>query len=343
MPVPDFSQNKKVLITGASGFIGSFLVEEGLLNGYRVYAGIRAGSKRIFLQDPSIRFFELDFSSPERLEKKLREFILAEGRFDYVIHNAGITRAGRKEDFHRVNYQYTKHLADALVATGSPPEKFIFISSLAAGGPGDPLRFTEINSSDPDHPISSYAKSKLDAEKYISSLPGLRPLIIRPTAVYGPRDRDFLNYFRILSKGIAPCMGSRRQILSFIYVKDLSRAVFKLLSSGRIHRSYLASDGNSYTNEDMLMLIWKIVDKPAIKIRVPLAPVRASVFFLEKLYSLFNRMPFLHCEKLEEITALNWSCNSSELWQDLGTAPKYSLEAGLYETARWYRENGWLV
>ena len=334
--------SKRILITGASGFIGSFLVEEGLRDGYEVYAGIRAGSRRDFLRNEAIRFFHLDLSSPQALERQLKLFDRSEGGFDYVIHNAGITRARKKEDFQLVNDRYTQNLVDALIAVGKLPEKFLFISSLATCGPGDPVDYRPIRPSDTDHPISAYAKSKLAAEKYIRSLPGFPYIIVRPTAVYGPRDKDFLAYFRILGKGIEPYMGRHRQMLSLIYVKDLSRAVFKILSSGRLHASYLVSDGTAYTKEDLGSAIRMILDRQTIKIRLPLAPIRASLFCMEKIYSLLGRVPFLHREKLKEMTAPNWLCDSCELWQELGIHPAYTLEAGLLETANWYKEKGWL-
>src|SRR5947207_10984211 len=127
---------KKILITGASGFIGSSLIEEGLRRGYEVYAGIRKTSSRNYLSDQRIKFFELDFSDASKLEKQVKEFSDAHGQFDFVIHNAGITKAKQISDYFTVNFQYTKHLVDALNESGNTPEKFVYMSSLAAIGPG---------------------------------------------------------------------------------------------------------------------------------------------------------------------------------------------------------------
>ncbi len=354
--------SKKLLITGASGFIGSFLVEEGLRNGYTVYAGVRPGSNRRYLQQESLRFFPLHLSSPELMERELKLFNQTEGGFDYIIHNAGITHAHRKEDFHIVNDRYTRHLANAIVAAGRLPEKFFFISSLAAGGPGEPPLLHKaglpapqhaeprpspaarpIRLSDPDRPISAYAVSKLSAENYLQSLPGFPYIIIRPTAVYGPRDRDFLSLFRLLAKGIEPYMGRRNQQISLIYVRDLAAAVIKLLGKGPIRTSWLVSDGNIYTKEDLGRTIRILLNKPTVKIRVPLALMQTTVYCMEKICSPFGRKPFLNREKLSEMTAPNWSCDSRECWQELGIRPLYSLRAGLQETAEWYKENGWLI
>ncbi len=334
--------HKKILITGASGFIGSFLVEEALRSGYIVYAGIRPGSSRNFLQQEGLRFIQLDLASRELLERQLVHFNRLEGGFDYIIHNAGITHSRRKEDFQLVNDRYTRHLVDAVMAAGKPPEKFIFISSLAAGGPGDPLHYKPIRIADPEHPLSAYGRSKLSAENYIKSQPGLPYIIIRPTAVYGPRDKDFLKYFRLLGKGIEPYIGRGPQMISLIYVKDLARATCRLLDCGRLRASYLVSDGVAYNKKDLSRCIRKILERPTIKIRLPLSLSRAVVWGTEKISSLFGRLPFFHSEKLREIAAPNWLCDSQELWKELEIQPDYTLEGGLMETSRWYKEKGWI-
>lgn len=334
--------SKKVLITGASGFIGSFLVEEGIRNGYEVYAGVRSSSNRAFLQNKLIRFFQIDLSSQLHMEQKLNSFNRSDGGFDYIIHNAGITRGNKKDDFKIVNYHFTKNLVNAILASGRLPEKFIYISSMAASGPGNPVNFEPITSFDIDHPISAYAKSKLNAENYLRSIHPLHSVIVRPTAVYGPRDKDFLGYFRMIANGIEIFAGSRKQLLSFVYVKDISKIIFRILGSANTKTSYIISDGKAYEKEDIGNIIRKIMNKKTIKIKLPLPPLIASVFCMEKIYSLFGRMPFLHTEKLKEITAPNWSCDSSGVWDEFDLNPEYTLEKGLLETVIWCKEMGWL-
>src|ERR1035437_5969967 len=124
---------KKILITGSSGFIGSFLVEEALKKNYEVYAGIRKTSSIEYLSDPRIKFIELDFSDINSLNKKIAEAPY----FDFVIHNAGLTKAFKKQDYFISNYQYTRNIIDVLISQKRTPEKFIYMSSLAAYGPGD--------------------------------------------------------------------------------------------------------------------------------------------------------------------------------------------------------------
>ena len=290
----------------------------------------------------AIRFFRIDLSSPELMERQFNSFNRSHGGFDYIIHNAGITRAARKEDFHTVNCLYTKNLANALVAAGRLPEKFVYISSMSVYGPGNPVSSDPIRLSDKEHPISAYAKSKLAAEHYIKSMHVLNPVIIRPTAVYGPRDKDFLSYFRMLAKGMEFYIGSGKQLLSFIYVKDLAMVVFRILSLPAPNASYIVSDGRAYAKDEMGSIIKKVMNKRALKINLPRAPIIASVFCIEKIYALFGSMPFLHTEKIKEITAPNWSCDSACLWEELKMEPAYTMQEGITETVNWYRENGWL-
>src|ERR1700722_15412481 len=129
---------KKVLITGASGFIGSFLVEEALKRGYEVYAGIRSSSSRQYLQDSRINFISLDFKNKSNLIKTLEEFNKEHnGSFDYIIHCSGVTKANNIQEFYDINYEYTKNFVEALIETKSNVQKFIQLSSLASYGPGN--------------------------------------------------------------------------------------------------------------------------------------------------------------------------------------------------------------
>ncbi len=332
----------KVLITGASGFIGSFLVEEAFRQGHEVYAGIRKSSSRAYLQDERIHFIELDLSSQEALEKQFAELLKGPGAFDYVVHNAGITFAQGKDDFLRVNYEYTRNLTNALQACGLPLKKFVLISSLAAFGPGHDKTFAPINVSDTQRPISSYGRSKLKAEEHVKSLSDFPYLILNPTGVYGPRDKDFHVFMKLINKGFEPYIGASRQMISVLYVKDLARAVVLSMASSSVRRSYLVSDGAGYDKEDLGTTIRTILGRKTFKIKLPMVPLRWVISVVEKMYLLFGRQPFLNVEELNEISSANWLCESDQVWSDLGTSPEFSLEQGIRETIMWYKENNWL-
>lgn len=334
--------SKKVLITGATGFIGSFLAEEALRKGYEVYAGIRRSSNKQFLQERGIYFVELDFSNPEALKKQLIKLADDDIYFDYVIHSAGITHAKKNESFYTSNFLYTKNFIDALIASAISPDKFILISSLASFGPGDE-GFTSIKLSDKKIPVSEYGKSKLLAEEYLLSLTSFPYIIINPTGVYGPRDKGFLEFLKFIKKGWEPYIGRNKQMISLIYVKDLAKAVVSLLSSKAVNRAFIVSDGYEYNKEDLGNTAKALLQKKTIKVKLPVAPVRITVGAIDKVHTFFKGYaPFLNKEKLEELSQANWLCDSCDLWDALQDKPSYNLKAGLQETIEWYQQNKWL-
>lgn len=337
---PDHSR-RNILITGASGFIGSFLVEAALKQRFNVYAGVRRSSKLQYLTDPRIQILPLDLAFPGLLEQQLRAFHQTNRTFDIVIHNAGVTRVRQLREFDTVNHLYTRNLVEALRTTGSLPNKFVYMSSLATYGPGDPYSGEPIQLTTLQRPVSAYARSKLAAEQYLLSLSSPDILIIRPTAVYGPRDRDFFSYFRLLKWGIDIEIGRDRQWLSFVYVKDLANAVIDVSQLATPQPAYLISDERVYDKAELGQAFRRILGIKAWKIKLSLAAARFGVYASEGMFSLFNRTPFIHTEKLKEITAGNWLCNSSSIWNDLGREPGYDLEKGVAETVHWYKEQGW--
>jgi len=194
----------KILITGANGFIGSFLVEEALKQGHEVFAGVRSSSKLKFLNDYRIQTLILDLSDKEKLKQQW--YVLSQyfASFDYVIHNAGITQAISPDDFDLVNNQYAQNLLESLVEANFKPKKFILMSSLAAMGPGNAESLAPIKLEDKPNPITNYGRSKLDVEHYLRGQTDVPYLIFRPTAVYGPREKDFLTLFKTINRHIEP-------------------------------------------------------------------------------------------------------------------------------------------
>ena len=184
--------SKKILITGASGFIGSTLVQEALTRGWEVTAAVRPTSDKTFLNDPRIRFLELNFKSENDLRKKLSDA----GLFDYVIHNAGTTKAIDKSAYMDTNSDNTARFVNILRGEGLTPQKFLFVSSLAALGPrnGNELITPYQN----PKPVTGYGDSKLAAEHFLSQQSGFPWVAVQPTAVFGPRDKEFFTFVQLL-------------------------------------------------------------------------------------------------------------------------------------------------
>ncbi|NOZ34269.1 MAG: NAD(P)-dependent oxidoreductase [Chlorobi bacterium] len=325
---------KKILITGASGFIGGFLVEEALNRGYEVYAGIRRTSSKQYLSDKRIIFFETQLSDKENLKQKIKEI----GKFDYVVHNAGLTKTCNNEDFNTVNFQYTKNLAEALIETGNIPDKFIYISSLEAFGSGDEETMQPIKLSDKPNPLTLYGKSKLKTEKYLNSLSNLPNIIIRPTGVYGPREKDYYLAYKSIKNGIETYIGSSKQIISFIYVKDLVRLIFDVVQSKISGKAYFVSDLRKYTTEEFNQIVKKELNKKTMRIVFPKIIVKTLSFIIGNISCLFGKPATLNSEKYKIISAGNWYCDSSDIVKDFGFKPEYELEKGIKETILWFKE-----
>ena len=333
---------ENILITGASGFIGSFLVEEGLKNDFTIYAGIRSTSSREYLNDSRINFLEMDFSSVDALAETLETCKSKGIRFKYIIHNAGITKAGRKEDYSRINTKNTCNFIEALLLSGMVPEKFIYMSSLAAYGPGDPLTMKPVTLSQNPNPIELYGKSKLDAEKYIQSLESFPWLIFRPTGVYGPREKDYYIFFKTMDRGLETYIGSKQQILTFIYVRDLVRLIISSLGSPIVQKAYFVSDGNEYDTTTFAAITKKVLQKRTIKIKIPAGIVRQLAYSIEKVYGIWGSIPTLNTDKYNVLSSTNWRCETEPLQKDFGFKAEYDLEKGVTETIKWYKTEHWL-
>jgi UDP-glucose 4-epimerase len=333
---------ENVLVTGASGFIGSFLVEEGLKRNYQVYAGIRRSSSKEYLGDPRIRFIEFDFSSVERIVKTLEKCQKEQIRFSYIVHNAGLTKAKRKEDFLRVNFENTKNFIEALRQTRMIPDKFILISSLAAYGPGDPVTMKPVLLSGKPNPIELYGESKLAAEKYIIAQPDLPWIIIRPTGVYGPREKDYYVFFKTMNNGLETYIGKKTQILTFIYVRDLVRVIFDALSSSLVRKGYFVSDGKEYDTQTFAAITKRVLHKKTVKLTVPSGVVKQLARIMESLYGLWGAMPTLNTDKYKVMSSLNWRCETEPLQKDFNFKAEYDLEKGVEETITWYKKEKWL-
>lgn len=328
---------ERVLITGASGFIGYHLIEAAMRRGLSVYAGVRAGSDVSHLKGYEVKFWTLDYDHPTELQRQL-----AAGGFEYIVHAAGATRAGSQAAYDTINAQYAYNLAQAaLAALGDRLTSFALVSSLAAMGPLSD-REAVIDEWVVPAPVTAYGRSKLLAEQKLSTLNELPLLVLRPTAVYGPRERDLFILLRAVSRGIEAYIGRAPQQLSFVYVKDLASVIINSLFSGLRHESFNISDGFSYDQYALADLSKQLLHQKTLRLHLPYGMVKGLAVTMEKLYGWRGKTPVLNREKLHELTAANWVCSIDKAKTKLGYHPKYSLEHGLSETLHWYHQYKWL-
>ena len=158
---------KKILITGAGGFVGGFIVEAAINRGYETWAAVRATTSLEYLTDPRINIIELDFSNKDTLREQLSLFIAENGKWDYIIHNLGATKCNNFRDFNRINCDYLKTFANLLIEVGGVPEKFLLMSSLSVMGQGDDANYTPFKTTDLTRPNTQYGVSKLMGEQAI--------------------------------------------------------------------------------------------------------------------------------------------------------------------------------
>lgn len=334
---------KKILVTGSSGFIGSFLVEGGLERGYKVWAGIRKTSSRRYLQDGRILFAELDFTDSERLEKQLAEHKRQHGGWDYIIHCAGVTKCLDKRDFEIGNYWATRHFIETLQRLKMVPERFVFISSLSVFGPVHERDYAEICEDDAPRPDTAYGISKLHTEEYLHSLAGFPYVIFRPTGVYGPRETDYYLMAQSIKRHLDFAAGFRRQDITFVYVKDLVNAIYLALEKQVLRRAYFVSDGEVYSSRTFSDLVWKELGRPwMLRFVCPLFLLRFISFVSENAGRLMRKPTTLNSDKYRIMKQRNWRCDIAPLKKELGYKPEYLLERGVKETITWYKKEGWL-
>lgn len=320
---------KSILITGASGFIGSFIVEEALQRGMEVWAAVRETSSRRYLTDERIHFITLDFSSKEVLKEAMSGH-----RWDYIVHAAGATKCLKKEDFYRVNTDGTRHFADAVMELGIEPERMVFMSSLSAyGAIRESYPYCDIREDDMPVPNTTYGDSKMKAEQYLDTYAQRLHLItLRPTGVYGPREKDYLMMADSIRHHIDFAVGFRPQEITFVYVRDLVLAVFLALGKGQDGRKYFISDDKVYCSQDFSRLIRKRLGDPfVLRITAPVWVLWIVCIISGFIGKITGRMSALNKDKFNILRQRNWRCDITPAKEELGYAPQYDLERGVNE------------
>ena len=336
----------RILITGASGFIGSFIVEEALRQGMDTWAAVRGSSSKQFLQDERIHFIELNLDSQQQLEQQLQGHT-----FDYVVHAAGVTKCLNSADFYRINTEGTKNLVRALIALNMPLKRFVYLSSLSIfGAIREKQPYEEIRETDTPHPNTDYGKSKLETERWMNESLELRMndnvfpyVILRPTGVYGPRERDYFLMAKSIKQHSDFAVGYRQQDITFVYVQDVVQAVFLACDHGQTGRCYFLSDGEVYQSSTFSNLIRKELGNPWwIRITAPIWVLRIVTWVGDKVGHITGKISALNNDKYHILKQRNWRCDIEPARRELGYNPEYNLKRGVPLTIKWYKENGWL-
>lgn len=325
----------KILVTGGTGFIGSHLVEALLKRGDQVRCLLRKTADLKWLKGLPIEIAYGDCSDEISLREAVKEI-------EQVIHLAGITKAVKEKTYFEINALGTKNLIQACLDNNPRLRKFTYLSSQAAAGPC--RNGNKKKESDQCEPISPYGQSKrMGEELALAHAQELPLLILRPCAVYGPRERDIYTFFKLVSKRVKPCLFGEDQHISLCYVDDIIQAILlgtrSQEPSGEI---FFLSDGQDYRLGEVGDIMAQAMGVNAICIRVPVWVITGMASFSEYFSKLSRKPPLLNKGKVEEVVQKNWVCDITKAKTALGFQPNISLLEGAKLTFEWYKKEKWL-
>lgn len=322
-----------IFVTGGTGFIGSHFIDSLIQRqNIDVYALVRDPLNLKWLQGKDIHVLQGDLLSLPKFPAKL----------DYVFHFAGSTKANKPANYYTVNQDGTASLFQSLLSQEIRPKGVFYMSSLAAAGPS--LKERPVKETDTPHPVTPYGKSKLagetEAQKYQKDFP---VYIYRVGPVFGPRDKDFLSYFKFIQSGILPSLDAHSGLMSMCYVKDLVKAFLLGLdnppASGDI---FHIADPQPYSWDDFGRAAARALGKKSRTLKIPLPAVYTAAFLSEMISRLTRSSSIISRHKIKEMRQEGWVADTKLTCKKLHFAPDYTLDEAVAETAEWYKRNGWL-
>ena len=320
----------EILITGATGFVGSHLVEALGRRGVEARALVRETSDTSFLDRYGLVRQVGDLTDLRSVKRAL-------AGAGTVVHLAAATRALSAATFHRINAEGTQRLVEAM-KDGGRRRRLVYLSSLAAVGPSTEPVGTGARA----QPITAYGRSKLAGEWACLSDPDIDAVVLRPPAVYGPRDRDLLTFFRLANRGVLPELGSRTRRLQMVHVSDLAEAIVSAIEATGASGVFHVAEPTAYTWDDVLGMMAEAVGVSGRRIPVPAGVVRVAAAVTELAARVVRRPVIFDRDKAREILAAGWLCETERARRELGFEARIPLGRGLRETAEWYRAYGWL-
>jgi len=318
------------LVTGASGFIGSHLVDLLLKKNYRVKCLVRQTSNLQWLKDKPV-----ELVNHNQIKSSLRDV-------DYLYHCAGATSAKTRQGYLVANRDVTKYLLQLTYQANPEIKRFVFVSSQAAVGPaahGRPVDETTYY-----HPITAYGISKMEAEKAVKDyFEKMNCTIVRPPSVYGPRDTAILAYFQSINRRLNPLIGFSEKKFSLIYVLDLVNGILLAGESDKaVSHTYFITSEKFYTYREVGRCIGEILQKTYLNLRIP-GPILYTAGFLTQLYGYWlKKPPVFNIDKAKDMLQQYWICSGQKARTQLGFKEHFTLQEGIRNTIQWYKQYGWL-
>ena len=326
----------KVLLTGANGFVGSHILESLRARGLATAALLRPTSDKRFIEAhlPRLEVRVGSLSDPQSLDAALQDVT-------HVIHCAGCTKALHKSEFFEVNQAGTRNVVEAVNRQQGRIQRLVHLSSLAAGGPASTDK--PAREDDFPRPVSEYGKSKLAGERELHDACKTEYVILRPPAVYGPRDEAFLPLFKAVKAHILPRFGSGRQTLSLVFAKDLAEAVATCLTHpAAAGKTFYVASGEATTARAMAGEIAGQMKTWTLPLSLPTVALWPLCCLQEIISWLTGRPGVLSRQRYAELRAPGWVCDPARLRQEVGFVSGTTLKNGIAETLAWYRQEGWL-
>ncbi len=323
-------------VTGASGFIGSHLVDELLKKNYKIKCLVRKTSNLRWLKDKPIKFVYGDMFSTEVLSEALKDV-------DYLYHIAGVNFAKTKKEYFTGNTDATRSLIEVCYKVNPEIKRFVYLSSQTAVGPS-PDKNHPVNETTDYHPITTYGRSKMEAEKVVMEyFDKMKCTIIRAPAVYGQRDPAILEYFKAVSRGLQALIGFQDKLISLIHGVDLVRGIILAAESDvAVSEIYFITSEKFYTWKEIGALTSRLIGKRTVRIKIPHFAVYTVGAFAQ-LLAMFSKKPaVLNIEKCKDITRQYWTCSPEKAKRELGFKEKNEIEEGIKQTIEWYRKEGWI-
>ncbi len=325
---------KKVIITGANGFIGSHLIDALVSGNYKVIAIVRRSSNIECIENKGVRILRCGLENMSALKDAFKDA-------NWVFHCAGLVKADNQAAFDFGNVKLTENVLEAALANKKSIEKVIVLSSLAAAGPAELDK--PINENVSCNPVSLYGKSKLKQEWLVAGYKGQLPLIIvRPPVVFGERDTEVLEFFKLVKMRLVPLAGFRQKQLSIVYVKNLVLALVAMAKSTIHSEVYFVADKEQLSWKQLAESIANCFDKRVGFLYLPHFFIKGLCLGGELIGKFTNNKPALNLNKYDEIIQNAWICSVAKMKDDLNFEPTYSFEDALRNTLEWYQEKKWL-
>ena len=324
---------KRIVITGANGFVGSSLANKLLKSGNEVTCLVRSGSNTKLLENKK-NILYINYKNVNEIKEIIKDK-------DVLIHTAALTRARNWSKFQKINIDLTESLLE--ICNTSNVKQFIFLSSQAVSGPAENENSGRIEKETPS-PITMYGKSKLKAEQIIQKSAKMPWTIIRPVSVYGAGDKDFLILFKMVKNHIVFLNSFKSKYLNLIYIDELTELIERTINNKDAYNEiFFAANPRKLENTELHKLIGEALNKKTITIKIPEFILYPIAIILELVSSIFKtRFPILNKDKVKVFKQDYWIVDTNKVKKKLKIEFKDEYLLNFKKTYKWYKDKGWI-